>query len=66
MEPKKNSKKLLILIIVLVILIAITGVAFAYFATDVFKSDKEMFFKYITQIADEKEGFIDTRIKAIS
>ncbi len=65
MEPKKNSKKLLIIIIILIILILLTGIAFTYFATDIFKSNKEMFFKQVAQMGEEKEGFIDTRIKAI-
>ncbi len=63
MEPKKNSKKLLIVIIILIVLILVTGVAFAFFATDLFKNDKKMFFKYVAQMGDEKEGFIDNRLK---
>ena len=48
---KGKSKKILIIIIILVILIiAIAGVAYAYFATDIFKSNRQMFFKYISQI----------------
>ncbi len=63
MEPKKNSKKLLSVIIVLVILILVTGVAFAFFSTDLFKNDKKMFFKYVAQMGDEKEGFMDNGLK---
>ena len=32
------------------------------FSTDIFKGNKELFFKYITQIGDSEEGFIDPQI----
>lgn len=41
----------------------LTGVAYTYFATDLFKSNKELFFKYVTQIGEEKEGFIEEPLK---
>lgn len=63
MRQKKSSKVILIVIIVLIILILTVGFAYAYFASDVFKSNKELFFKYITQLGDEKEGFIEVPIK---
>lgn len=63
MGQKKNSKIILILIILLIIVILLSGVAYAYFATDVFRSNKELFFKYITQMGDENEGFIETQLK---
>ena len=59
MNQKKNTKILLIIIIILFILILFAGVAFAYFATDIFKSDKELFFKYITQIGNQEKGLIN-------
>ena len=59
MNQKKNTKILLIIIIILFILILFAGVAFAYFATDIFRSDKELFFKYITQIGEQEKGFIN-------
>ena len=45
-------KKIKILIIVLVTLIILGGATFAilYFATDIFKSEQEMFYRYIKQI----------------
>ena len=52
MKPNK-SKKIIIIIIILVILIGGAGVTFAFLKTDIFKSNKEMFFKYIAQIEDE-------------
>ena len=63
MEPKKNSKVILVVIILLVILILLTGIAYAYFATDMFKSNKELFFKYVKQMGDSKEGFIETQLE---
>ena len=63
MRQKKSTKLILIIIILLAILILIAGVAYTYFATDVFKSNKELFFKYITQMEDEKEGFIESDLK---
>lgn len=55
MNQKKNTKILLILIIIIVIII-LAGVGILVFATDIFKSDKEMFFKYMADIGDSKKG----------
>lgn len=62
MNQKKNTKILLILIIIIVIII-LAGVGILVFATDIFKSDKEMFFKYMADIGDSKKGFIDDGLK---
>ena len=45
-------KKIKILIIILVAVLILTGATFAtlYFVTDIFKSNKEMFYKYISQV----------------
>ena len=63
MGPKKKSKVIFIIIIVLVVLILLTGIIYAYFATDTFKSNKELFFKYMTQMGDKSDGFIDTQLE---
>ncbi|MCI8636784.1 MAG: hypothetical protein HFJ36_02830 [Clostridia bacterium] len=55
MGPKKNSKIILILIISTILLILLTSLAFAYFATDMFKSNKDLFFKYITQVGIDEQ-----------
>ena len=49
-------KKVKILIIILTMVLVLGGATFAtlYFATDLLKSDKEMFYKYISQM-DLKE-----------
>ena len=67
MNRKKNKKLIIIIIsIVLLIFILILGGVYAYVATDVFKSNKELFFKYLTQIGDNKKGFIETSLKQYS
>lgn len=60
----RNSNKIVVFIIVLLILILISGGVFAYiyFKTDILKTDKQLFFKYFSQITSE-EGFVDSRIK---
>lgn len=63
MGPKKNSKVILTIIILLVILILIVGVAYTCLATDMFKSNKELFFKYVTQMGESKEGFIENQLQ---
>ena len=62
MNQKKNTKILLILIIIIVIII-LAGVGILVFATDIFKSDKEMFFFFFLDIGDSKKGFIDDGLK---
>lgn len=63
MNQKKNTKILMILIIIVLIILFIGGIAFAYLATDLFKSEKELFFKYVMQIGDSESGFVDTNLK---
>ena len=63
MEPKKKSKSIFIIIIVLIFLISIMGFAYLYIATDLFKSNKELFFQYIKQIEEEKEGWMESNLK---
>lgn len=61
MEKEKNKKIIKItgiVLAVLLVIILIVGVIL-YLATDIFKSDKELFLKYIGQTLDEDKGFID-------
>ena len=46
MGRKKSKTILMILIIMVIILILLVGVAYCYFATDLFKSPKQLFGKY--------------------
>ncbi len=63
MRQKKSSKIIIIIIIILVILISLAGITYTYFATDTFKGNKELFFKYMLQMGEEQEGFIETELK---
>lgn len=63
MNQKKNKKILMILIIIVLIVILIAGAAIIYLVTDIFKTDKELFFKYVTQVGDNKKGFISQDLK---
>lgn len=55
-----KKKRLLIIIIVLLVLLILAGAVFAYvyFGTDLLKSDKELFAKYASTLADSENGFI--------
>ena len=57
-----KSKKIFIIAIIVIVLILIVGVAYAMLATNMFKSDKELFFKYASQLFDEENGFIDNKL----
>ena len=61
-KQKKNSKILIISIILTIILIIGIGVVYIILATDMFKSEKKLFFKYITQVGDSKKGFISEEV----
>ena len=63
MNQKKSTKILIILIVVVFITILLGGFVFAYLVTDIFRSEKDLFFKYITQIGDSENGFIDNQLK---
>lgn len=58
-----NSKKIVTVILIVLMLLLIAGGAFAYLyiATDTFKTDREMFFKYFSQITAE-DGFFEKGI----
>lgn len=58
-QKKNNGLKIAIVIVLIIILILIGVIALLYFSTDVFRSNKEAFFKYIAQIIEKEDGFID-------
>ena len=62
MRPQKNIKIIICIAIIVVILILLAGVAYSYFATDLFKSNKDLFFKYLYQIGDEEKGFVENSL----
>lgn len=61
MEQRKNTKllKILIITISIMILVLIGVIAYLYFQTDMFKSNKTLFFKYVAQSGNAETGFID-------
>lgn len=64
MGQKKSKKILIVLIILVIILILLVGVAYCYFATDLLKSNKQLFFQYIVQMGDTNgNGIMDNELK---
>ena len=60
---KKDNKKMLIIIgivLAVVIIVVMTVFAILFVATDIFKSDKDMFIKRIGQVVNENNGFLKT------
>ena len=63
MGQKKNKGLLIAIIVILVIIILLAGVmAYLYIFTDMFKSNKQLFFKYTSQIVQNENGFIDNQL----
>lgn len=62
MGRKKSRAILLVLIIMIIILILLVGVAYCYFATDLLRSNKQLFFKYVGQIGNAENGLIDNNL----
>ena len=61
----KKTNKVLIIILITFLIILICGggaIAYVYFATDLLKSNQELFFKYLSQVVDEEDCFLDTQI----
>ena len=61
---QKKKKGLLITIIILLIIVVLLGgtMAYLYFFTDMFKSNKQLFFKYTSQVVQSENGFIDNKL----
>ena len=63
MGQKKSKELSITLIALLVIIILLIGImACLYFFTDMFKSNKQLFFKYTSQIVQNEDGFIDNQL----
>ncbi len=61
----KTIEKLIIIVIVLIFILG--GIfAYLYFATDVLKTNAQLFFKYLGQMVDEQDGFIDNQLTEYS
>ena len=62
-----KKRYLIMLIIAIALIIALgVGIAFVYFFTDIFKSNKQVFSKYISQNSEILEIFEDENVKAYS
>ena len=61
MKNKKIGKILLIMIILILILGGIF--AYLYFGTDLLKTNKQLFFKYLGQVAEQQDGFINSNLR---
>ena len=57
---KTKGKILIILIVVIVILGGV--LAYLYFGTDLLKTNKQLFFKYLGQTIEIENGFIDNQL----
>ena len=62
MKQKKNTKILMILIILALIVILVAGGIYIYLATDLFRNNKDIFFKYASKLVDNKQGLIDENL----
>lgn len=52
-----------ILIILIVVILMLGGVfAYLYFGTDLLKTNEQLFFKYLGQLVDSENGFIDNKL----
>ena len=63
MKQKKNKGlRITIVILLIMILLLVGGIAYLYFFTDMFKSNKQLFFKYTSQIVQSEDGFITNQL----
>ncbi len=60
MKTKNIGKILIILIVVILILGGVF--AYLYFGTDLLKTNEQLFFKYLGQLVESENGFIDNKL----
>ena len=59
MKQHKSKKLQIVIVIILLLILIFMGIfSYLYLFTDIFKNDKERFFKYASQIVSTKNGFI--------
>lgn len=63
MKDKKVKIIALILLIIAILIIGV-GVVLAYLKTDIFKTNKQLFFKYISELGQVVNGFDDEELNA--
>ncbi len=56
MEKKKNPALIAIIVILVLLIIAGGVLAYLYFCTDILKTDRQLFAKYVMQIGDSKSN----------
>ena len=61
-KPNKKRIKLIVTITIVIFTLLIVTFILLFTVTDIFKTDKELFFKTVSQISDKKDGFIDDKI----
>lgn len=61
---KDKKRVIIILSIIILILIIGTGTALAYLKTDLFKTNKQLFLKYISELGQVVNGFDDEELNA--
>lgn len=59
---KTNTIKKTIIIVLIIILILGGVFAYLYFGTDLLKTNGQLFFKYLGQVVDIQDGFIDSQL----
>ena len=59
---KTNTIKKTIIIVLIIILILGGAFAYLYFGTDLLKTNGQLFFKYLGQVVDIRDGFIDSQL----
>lgn len=62
MKSNKSKKMFIIIIAIVVVLVLIAGIAYALLSPKLFKTDKDYFFEYASQLFDNDNGFIDTKL----
>ena len=56
-----NRKKIIIIVLITILLLG--GIfAYLYFGTDLLKTNGQLFFKYLRQVVDVQDGFIDRQL----
>ena len=60
MKTKTIGKLIIILIVVILLLGGVF--AYLYFGTDLLKTNEQLFFKYLGQLVDSENGFIDNKL----
>ena len=63
MKQKKNKGLIITIAILLIVILILVGIiAYLYFFTDIFRTNKELFFKYTAQTLQSENGFIENSV----